>query len=322
MPKSSAAVPSAEPAPAWPDAVQSVSDRLLARVAAWQTRQSVPQVHSENRVVPGVDSPRPTSFGMRDELRPLRTESDQTQLESASSLGVVAQVSSRIPSTVAASIVADPVARTEINPTRPSGLSDSPDELDRPVVPPSGATSALLDLVVGGESAVGEPLPSFTFDRPQLEPDGASQPLAPPVANPSVLFPSGLGARSSDESPEFTSSQAAFTPFTSDPPSVRPQRPDAFAESFGEQFSVRPGFAATSGDQSPSPIPTDEEVFATAVSGMGPVGGSAASSGSGGVDMTRTNELLQQIVDALRKQASRSNASLPGGGNLVYSERS
>jgi hypothetical protein len=56
--------------------------------------------------------------------------------------------------------------------------------------------------------------------------------------------------------------------------------------------------------------------------GIGPaeVSGGVSSSGSeaGAGDLSKTNELLQELVDAVRKQRS---SSLPVGGPLVYADR-
>jgi hypothetical protein len=48
------------------------------------------------------------------------------------------------------------------------------------------------------------------------------------------------------------------------------------------------------------------------------VGSSPSMSEGGAIDLSRTNELLQQLVDAVRKQRS---SSLPVGGPSVYSDR-
>jgi hypothetical protein len=47
-------------------------------------------------------------------------------------------------------------------------------------------------------------------------------------------------------------------------------------------------------------------------------GFSASASEGGSIDLSKTNELLQQLVDAVRKQQS---SSLPIGGPLVYADR-
>ena len=47
-------------------------------------------------------------------------------------------------------------------------------------------------------------------------------------------------------------------------------------------------------------------------------GGSASPPGGSTVDLSRTNELLQQLIDAVRKQRG---SSLPPGGPPVYPDR-
>ena len=47
-------------------------------------------------------------------------------------------------------------------------------------------------------------------------------------------------------------------------------------------------------------------------------GGSPSSQSGNSVDLSKTNELLQQLIDAVRKQ---SDSSLPAGGRSVYPER-
>ena len=56
--------------------------------------------------------------------------------------------------------------------------------------------------------------------------------------------------------------------------------------------------------------------------GMGPgepsFGGAAMPQGGGTLDLSRTNELLRQLLDAVKKQR---DASLPVGGQSVYPGR-
>ena len=51
-----------------------------------------------------------------------------------------------------------------------------------------------------------------------------------------------------------------------------------------------------------------------------------ASAGGGGgtnstIDLSKTNELLQQVLDAVRQRSSKIDSSLPNGGSPVYAER-
>ena len=56
--------------------------------------------------------------------------------------------------------------------------------------------------------------------------------------------------------------------------------------------------------------------------GLGTGGSSDGNGGSSNsMDLARTNDLLQQILDALRKPSSFSGTSLPVGGNAFYAER-
>ena len=53
-------------------------------------------------------------------------------------------------------------------------------------------------------------------------------------------------------------------------------------------------------------------------SGEPSLGGAAMPQGGGTIDLSKTNELLRQLVDAVKKQG---DASLPVGGQSVYPGR-
>jgi hypothetical protein len=53
-------------------------------------------------------------------------------------------------------------------------------------------------------------------------------------------------------------------------------------------------------------------------SGEPSIGSAAIPPGGGTLDLSKTNELLRQLVDAVKKQR---DASLPVGGQSVYPDR-
>ncbi len=84
-------------------------------------------------------------------------------------------------------------------------------------------------------------------------------------------------------------------------------------------LSADPGRFALAG-----PTPSSQDGPASIQRGIGasqadPAPGSSGSSQGGfSADLTRTNELLQQLIDVVRKQRG---SSLPSGGPSVYPER-
>ncbi len=95
-------------------------------------------------------------------------------------------------------------------------------------------------------------------------------------------------------------------------PSVRGRIPTAILGSIMSVLGAPNGPAMGSHDGATS---------GSDISGFPAMGSNSGGDGGSAMDLSKTNELLQQIVDAVRKQQGGSGTPLPASGPSVYAER-
>lgn len=321
MPNSIRPDPSTSPSPAGPDVVRVVSDRLLARSETWHASPIVSPTHPAERPVPGIESPSPAHLGSLGD----RDSSESDAIDRPA--GPVVSPTDIAPATTGPSLfllpssATDAVATDGIAPVPPAEVSQPP------VQPgPSVARPAVPRLFADAPSTQGEwPTVNSTgfepVDRPagNLDPGGPAS--VPPTAIPyQMLQEPGLSPSSSPT--EAVSTAENLLPLNEDLPSVRPHRADTWGGRFADLGPAGPASAVpASGNAELGMVPTDEAVFAAAA-GAVPAGGASGGMGMSGADLARTNELLQQLIDVVRKQAGGLGPLVPSGGRPVYAERS
>ena len=264
--------------------IASANDFVPATPPAVPAVSVRPQPALTERVTSSLSSPPPAS-------PPERNAGSPTIPDAATGLRTGAAVLVRVsPSAGPTGQGSGGVPTAEVGPQRPSSRPElpvfvggrTPLEATGPLISPGAAAPALPTRLLEGERAGRAPVDrSFAGFDPTVSGINASAIGPPAPGSP------GLG----------------------DGPIPMVRNP----------LSADPGRFAMAG---PAPASQNGPASIRSGIGAGPVDPASGSLGSpqGGttVDLTRTNELLQQLLDAVRKQRS---SSLPSGGRSVYPER-
>ena len=296
-------------------AIRAVSDRLAEQRSTWDHSQSPPSRPAW---------PISSSVG---KLQPAETKIG---------LGPKLVTASTNPIELSPSVLAQPnPAAGESFPIATETAGVSPTKEGLAAVRSSDSQAASL---AGGQAArpssVGSPevIPQVPGTAPEFGGSGAkstrnhaASPVALHAAEPQIVGQAGGGmAPSVASSPGFVSSTASSGGRSNVDP----------ASKGGASVEGSPGVpgrmpAAMSSLAMASPGVSDGGVMGMG-NGSFDVGDgnglrfdSTAAAGSGGatMDLSKTNELLQQLVDAVRKQLDTNGTPLPTGGPSVYAER-
>ena len=272
------------------DAVRIVADRLAARRAAWDRR-------------PAVQPPSPSS------LDPSQSSADG---------------STAVTIAPASSIGLSPVGLPE----PPLATNDpSVNQYDQATSPP-GETSPDASPTVTAQpiKMAGGPLPDASSPGPGLSDLGTEATRAMTGSPGRVVETSGVvltvptranpawSAHVAPDRAEASNSAEADDEAAADPPGVRGNMPTSLAG------------LATTASRSPAEVSATTPGAFSFVDGVddtgpGPGSSSQGSEGGAGLDMTPTNDLLRQILDAIRKQGPAAASALPAAGSSVYAER-
>ena len=294
-------------------AIRAVSDRLAKQRSTWDHLQLPPSRPAWPTSSVGEWQPAETKVGSGPKLDAASTN----PVELARS--VLAQPN---PAAGESSPIATEIA--SVSPTK-EGLA-AVRSSDSQVANPEGEQAAR-------PASVGSPevIPQILGTAPEFGGFGAKStgdhtvsPAAPHAADPQIVGQGGGIAPSMALSLGFVSSKASSNGRSNVDP----------ASKGGASVAGSPGVPGRMPAAMSSLAMASPGVPDGGMTGMGngsfDVGGgnglgfdSTAAAGGGGatMDLSKTNELLQQLVDAVRKQRDANSAPLPTGGPAVYAER-
>ena len=271
------------------ESIQAVADRLAARASVWS--QPEPPANLVARTGAALGDP------------PTVVPASIPDLDPALGAAAVAPTALDDPA---------PLPDTPIATDRPSatGLISLPDARQHfpaaapPTVPPPAGPLPQFD---GADTASEQDATRrINAETPASEPVLAGEtPAVPTVAGFAVSLPGDSGDPIDlGLAPKQGTSRA-------EPPGIPARMPTAL------------GFTAWA---APDPVDSNSfDPFAGAEPGdpmAATLGGGAGASGGAGLDLSRTNDLLQQLLDAVRKPATGGGTSLPTGGPSVSADRS
>ncbi len=304
--------------PSTADAIRAVSNRLAARASIWEGPKATPSWPAWPHSLVG----EPRLAGIGSESKPATASTNAVELNRS--------VLDR-PSLAASDPSSDAAKTPEVSPTE-AGPGATRAINSQPAVPASDQAGQASSLV---PSAAIPVVPGTAHGFGGLGGELANNPASSSTTNSSASGPiepqssSGPDGGASSPMPQGTTPVSSIAGSSSGRTNINPSvggGSTALNHGVrGRMPAAMSSLAMASPGTPNGPLPgsRDESPFAAAggdISGFTSMGSNNSGDG-GATDLSKTNELLQQIVDAVRKQQSGGGTPLPAGGPSVYAER-